>query len=145
MIDQAILFRKDLHFGSTDRNPSLIKLAVELLLGAVFITGVAVALREPCVKHLSANDLYCLFFYVEMPMDAEIIKDPLTGKVYMKTKSGRLMEIKGDVDVFVDPKTGKTYVMQKGEIGNLLIFYFGKISAQFENLIEMCEKRGNEN
>ena len=63
--------------------------------------------------HISSKPA-CRAYVSEMPMDAEIIKDPLTGKVYMKTKSGRLMEIKGDVDVFVDPKTGKTYVMQKG-------------------------------
>ena len=49
-----------------------------------------------------------------MPADAEIIKDPLTGKVYLRTKSGRLTELSGDVDVYIDPKTGKSYVMQKG-------------------------------
>ena len=51
----------------------------------------------------------------EMPMDAEIIKDPITGKVYLKTKSGRLTELSGDIDVFIDPKTGKSYVVQKGQ------------------------------
>ena len=39
--------------------------------------------------------------------------DPETGKLMMRTKSGRVHEVSSDVNVFTDPNTGRTYVRTK--------------------------------
>ena len=43
----------------------------------------------------------------------EIITDPKTGKVYMRTASGNLKELPPGMELYVDPTTGKMYIGTK--------------------------------
>ena len=49
----------------------------------------------------------------------EIITDPKTGKVYMRTASGNLKELPPGMELYVDPTTGKMYIGTKPKGKNL--------------------------
>ena len=59
----------------------------------------------------------------------EVFKDPRTGKLMFRTKSGKLIEVPGSLDVFTDPITGKMYLGEKK--GKIFFFWTKKQTEKF--------------
>ena len=55
---------------------------------------------------------------------SSVFTDPVSGKVYIRTKSGRIVEaqMEEEMEIYVDPITGKTYLRTKS----------GTLKGQFE-------------
>ena len=72
-----------------------------------------------------------MFFRTKDGKLMEIIKDPVTGKIYLRTESGTLKEMPGNMEVYVDPLTGKLYFGEKPPQPKMEVFYDEKTGKQY--------------